>query len=101
MRGMPSDDEMSSLYSDDSPNPTSKGPEDEVEGTTALVPVKLLQGPGGEPVKEGDEIVVRVVALHDDEAEVEYAPKEGGKSEESEESPEKELEEMDNGEKGY
>ena len=43
---------------------------------TALVPTKVLS-PEGEPVNPGDEIVLRVVRVHGEDAEVEYAPKKG------------------------
>ena len=41
---------------------------------TALVPNKVLMAPGGEMPKEGDEIVLQVVKVYGDEAEVRYAP---------------------------
>jgi hypothetical protein len=44
---------------------------------SALVPTKVLS-PDGEPIKEGDEIVVQVVSVHGDQAIVKYAPKKGG-----------------------
>ena len=55
---------------------------------TALVPTKVLS-PEGKPLNPGDEIVLRVVRVHGEDAEVEYAPKEGkeGPSGEGETSP--------------
>lgn len=51
--------------------------EQNAASNTALVPNKILS-PEGEPLKEGDEIVVRVVKNHGEESEIEYAPKKGG-----------------------
>lgn len=48
--------------------------EELAEGTTAIVPMKVLMGKDGREPKEGDEIVLKVVALHGEEAEVAYAP---------------------------
>lgn len=56
--------------------------EEEASANTAIVSNNILS-PEGEPLKEGDEIVVRIVKNYGDESEIEYAPKEGG-SEESE-----------------
>ena len=42
---------------------------------TAILPNKVLMAPGGEMPKEGDEIVLQVVKVYGDEAEVRYAPK--------------------------
>lgn len=77
--------------------------QEEAEGVTAVVPNKLLS-PEGEPLKEGDEIVVRVVKNYGDETEIEYAPKKGGGEEAETETPKaddygSELEAMDK--KGY
>ena len=47
---------------------------------TAIVSNKILS-PEGEPLKEGDEIVLQVVKNYGDESEVKYAPK-GGSSDE-------------------
>lgn len=44
---------------------------------TALVPTKVLS-PEGKPLNPGDEIVLRVVRVHGEDAEVEYATKEEG-----------------------
>lgn len=83
---------MDSLY--ESPGtpetPTSETPaseeaaetvdQEEAEGTTAVIDNKVLS-PGGEPLKEGDEIVLVVVKNFGEESEVKYAPKEAGASE--------------------
>lgn len=58
--------------------------EENKETDTAIVSNKILS-PEGEPLKEGDEIVVRVVKNYGDESEIEYAPKEGGGEETTEE----------------
>lgn len=90
---------MDSLYSGSEGG--KKAPESideenaEAMQTSATVPVKLLQGKGGEPVKVGDEIVVKVQSLDGDMATIVYAPKEG--TEETtpgEKSPSDELDEM-------
>lgn len=51
--------------------------QEEAESNTAIVANKILS-PDGEPLKAGDEIVVRIVKNYGDESEIEYAPKEGG-----------------------
>lgn len=72
-----------SLYGEDKPDsePTDKAPEGKAESVdeqeamdpTSLVDLKVLTGKHGTP-KEGDEIVVKVVKIHGDQAEIEYAP---------------------------
>ena len=52
---------------------------------TALVSNKILS-PEGEPLKEGDEIVVKVVKNYGDESEIMYAPKKEGDETEPETS---------------
>lgn len=83
----PSDDELAG-YDNAAPvtppDSAPAGPEESVdreneEGNTAVISNKILS-PDGEPIKEGDEIVVRVVKNYGDESEIEYAPKEGGKA---------------------
>lgn len=84
----PSGDEMDSTYSgapDAAPDTAAAGEKQSVDeqnamSSTALVPNKILS-PEGEPLKEGDEIVVRVVKNHGEESEIEYAPKKGGDEE--------------------
>lgn len=70
---------------------------------TALVPIKVLQDSPDEEVKEGDEIVIKVKAVHGEEAEIMYAPKkkEGGEKGsmdhgDMKESADKEIDGMDN-----
>lgn len=70
---------------------------------TALVPNKVLS-PDGEPLQEGEEIVLVVVKNHGDESEVKYAPKKGGDTEGTDEgetpgNEEAELSALD--QKGY
>lgn len=55
--------------------------EEAQEQAGTIVPLSVLTGKEGPP-KVGDEIVVKVVALHGDEAEIVYAPeKPGGETE--------------------
>lgn len=88
-RYTPSDEEMDDTYAGSAPvtKPTeAEKPsvdEENTESSTALVPNKILS-PDGEPLKEGEEIVVRVVRNHGDQSEIEYAPKEGATEEPSE-----------------
>lgn len=69
---------------------------------TAIVSNDILS-PEGEPLKEGDEIVVRVVKNYGDESEIEYAPKEGGDKtpEEPMDTASRELTAMSGEEEGY
>lgn len=86
-------DEMDSLYGGtESPAPAA-GPGEEsepaaeeasesvdqetAEGGTAVIDNKVLS-PEGQPLKEGDEIVLVVVKNYGEESEVKYAPKEKG-----------------------
>lgn len=70
----------------DTPKPQTKAEEpqsvDEQEAMepTSLVDLKVLTGKHGSP-KEGDEIVVKVVKIHGDQAEIEYAPEKPDDSE--------------------
>lgn len=84
----PAEDELDESYSapvtppEQEAAPSKPSVDDEnAMSDTALVPNKILS-PDGEPLKEGEEIVVRIVKNHGDECEIEYAPKGG------EESPE-------------
>lgn len=92
-----SEDGMEGLYTQEAPE-ENKGSIDEQEAdemeTSAVVPLKLLQGGGSEPVKEGDEIVVKVKAVEGDQATIIYAPKKPEDKGEAEMSPDKELETM-------
>ena len=51
--------------------------EQNAEEQTAIISNKILSPEGG-PLKEGDEVVVRVVKNYGDESEVKYAPKKAG-----------------------
>jgi hypothetical protein len=64
-----------SLYGDDKPKdaPESVDQEESMNPTT-LVDLKILTGKDGAPPKVGEERVVKVVAVHGDQAEIEYAP---------------------------
>lgn len=81
----PSGDEMDASYAQapgadnessdtETPSPRESVDRENEEGNTTLVPNKILS-PDGEPINEGDEIVVRVVKNYGDESEIEYAPK--------------------------
>lgn len=80
-----------SLYGEDSPKQdSSKQPpkdksEDESMEPEALVDMKVLTGKDGPP-KEGDEIVVKVVSIHGDQAVIQYAPEKPDKGKTSGES---------------
>jgi len=92
-----SEDGLESLYSQDEPaKPEGSIDEEEAQEmeTSAVVPLKLLQGGNPEPVKEGDEIVVKVKAVHGEEATIIYAPKEPEGKGAKEMSPDQELETM-------
>lgn len=60
---------------------TASVDEENAASNTALVSNKILS-PEGEPLKEGDEIVVRIVKNYGNESEIEYAPHKEGESEE-------------------
>ena len=108
---MPEDSMMSddtgmddSLYadniSDKEENPaedkTESIDEENAENPTALIPTSALGG----SAKVGDSVTLKVVALHDDEAEVEIASGKKGESKE-EGSADDELESMASTNKGY
>lgn len=88
----------------DNPTEPSPEPESDTETTdeetaesenTAIVPNKVLIGADGKPPKEGDEIVVQVVKVYGDEAEVRYAPAKPSGSGYGAESTDSEIEAMD------
>jgi len=56
------------------------------EGQTAVIPKSLL---AGKEFKPGQEVVLKVVAIHDNDVEVEYASEKG--PEEGEAPPEEEM----------
>lgn len=57
---------------------------DDANQPTALIPKSLL---AGKDFKVGDEIVLKIVALHEEDAEVEYAPEKPDKEEQASEPP--------------
>lgn len=65
---------MDEMYSD--AEPAAKKPDDatEGEGATATIPKALL---AGKDFKPGEEIVLRIVSIGEDDAVVEYAPPKG------------------------
>lgn len=65
-----------------SPSPSSHSEDDDQSpGETALLPKTIL---GGKDFQPGEEVVLKIVALHDDEVEVSYAPEKSGSADESE-----------------
>lgn len=78
----------SSGESDMPPESTSEkeSPEENDPGDekTALIPKSVT---GGKDFEVGDEIVLEVVAVHEDELQVKYASEKGGKEEKDEEEP--------------
>ena len=78
--------------------------EDEM-GDEAVAPLKVLMGKHTDPLKVGDEVVVKITGIHGDQATFTYSetpPGEIGKEGESAEeemSPDEELDSMDKG--GY
>ena len=70
-------EQMDGLYGEGSKKEEAKESVDqeneEQMGHSAIVPMKVLQGKSTEPIKEGDEVVLKVVATYGDEAEVEYS----------------------------
>lgn len=72
------DDGMDSLYSQDmeksgAPHESVDQEEAEAMQDTAVVPMKLLMGKHTEPLKVGDEVVVKVKDIHGDEASIVYS----------------------------
>lgn len=103
MKTMPAetDDGMDELYAGDQKAPESVDQEEaEQMETTATVPMKLLMGKHTDPLKVGDEVVVKVTGIHGDEAMIAYSetkPGEIGKGGEAggeEMSPNDELDQM-------
>lgn len=105
----PSDDELTGYGSEAPPAPAGEeapseeqAPEDEAGESTAIISNKVLS-PDGEPINEGDEIVLQVVKNYGDESEVKYAPKEEGGEEtpSTQSSPAEELAALDQEGGGY
>jgi hypothetical protein len=106
MKTMPAetDNEMDSLYEGESKGAPESVDQEEAESmeATAVVPMKLLQGKSAEPLKVGDEVVVKVTELHGDEASIAYSqtkPSEIGKGEAGgeEQSPDDEIDSLNTG----
>lgn len=101
-------DEMEDLYAAGEPSKGKPESIDEEEAEdmaeTAVVPIKVLQGAKAEPVKVGDEIVVKVTSVQGDQAQIKYAPEKpgadegGGEGGEAggEQTPDEEIEALDN-----
>ena len=96
-------DEMDTLYAGGKEPGDGEGKSIDEENrehmaNTAEVPVAVLQGPKGEAVKVGDEVVVKVKAVNGETASVEYSstkPSEIPAGEDySKEGADKELDEM-------
>lgn len=93
--------EMDSLYASgegDSPAPKETKTVDQEEATddaTALVPLKILQAGPSDQVKVGDERVLKVVAVHGDEAEVSYSKTPASEIGKEGQSADEELDAMD------
>lgn len=76
---MAGDEEMDSLYSEgeggkgEEAKESVDQEEQEQMQQSAMVPLKVLQGKSTEPIKEGDEVVLKVLKVHDTQAEVAYS----------------------------
>lgn len=101
----PGDEEGDSLYSEGGKGEEGKESVDQEEQEqmeqTAMVPLKVLQGKSTEPIKEGDEVVLKVLKVHDTQAEVAYSEtppgeigKEGGAGAGGEDDYGSELDQM-------
>jgi hypothetical protein len=82
-----------SYYPDAEDDEINPQPE-EAEGATALLPKSILAGKKFQP---GDEIVLKVVRLYDDEVEVEYASAPEGDAGGEDEGGEEDGEDMGDG----
>jgi len=84
-----------SLYDSETPQkPDSKSQsvdEQEQMNPTTLVDLKVLTGKDGISPKVGEERVVKVTAIHGDQAEIEYAPEKPDESEGSETESDPEM----------
>ena len=70
-------------YDEDADDQNDALKDDEGPSSTALLPKSILMG---KEFNVGDEVVLKISAIHDNEVEVEYAPAEG-KSEADETTP--------------
>jgi hypothetical protein len=94
---------MNQMYPQpDEPDQTQGGGDDaagqddeKMEGETALLPKSIL---GGKDFQPGDEVVLKIVGMHDDEVEVAYAPEKpgGADDEEMTEEPAGEMDQAQN-----
>lgn len=80
----PAEDEMPPKSTD---REESKEEMDEGDEKTAMLPKSVT---GGKDFQVGDEIVLEVVAVHEDELQVKYATEKGGKEEKGKKSEESE-----------
>jgi hypothetical protein len=73
----PSPDEPDETSTDTPSNNGAGNPDqedDQMEGETALLPASIL---GGKEFSPGEEVVLKIVAMHDDQVEVAYASDSG------------------------
>ena len=74
--------------SDSEPSAESKPAEEPKESSgdepVAILPKSIL---AGKEFKPGEEVVLKIVEIHDDEVVVEYAPSKGGEGEEGYSEP--------------
>jgi hypothetical protein len=98
------DDGLEGLYSQEAPEEGKGKSVDEEEAedmeTSALVPLKLVTPQDGKGLKVGDEVVVRIKAIHGDQAEIVYATGEGHEEDHGEHEDmgsDRELETMNEG----
>lgn len=79
MEDYPPSEEASSEMEETQETPEAESiDQEEAESDSAVVANKVL-APGGEPLKEGDEITLVVVKNYGDESEIRYATKKPGK----------------------
>ena len=87
-----------SLYDSETPQkPDAKAEsvdEQEQMNPTTLVDLKVLTGKDGISPKVGEERVVKVTAIHGDQAEIEYAPEKPDESEGSETESDPEMDKL-------
>ncbi len=80
----PQPDEPDQTSADTPSNNGAGGGEEQDEtkmgGETALLPKSIL---GGKDFQPGQEVVLKIVGMHEDEVEVQYAPEKAGDEEES------------------
>jgi len=80
-----SDDNYSDAAPQGGEQPANEGEGDESEYPRAVLPKSIMMG---KDFKPGDEIVLKIDAIHDDEIEVSYAPaKESEQPKEPEDAP--------------